>query len=200
MFSQKRPRIEWTHYIGGAAPVEPVAPVEVAEPVERDGTAPISELRLDPLTVKVLDTAAVITVADVADLVFKAADPEFVMPKGIGKRRVKEIEAAIEAYRESVAPAEPTEPMAPSEPIWGPSVADLIFAAGYVVARRCGAGALYHSGEIVQQNGRQVLVMQWSAGSNWQALVRAVRHDDKHFHKCPLRRAVDTGEIEVLED
>ena len=145
-------------------------------------------MRLDPLTVKCLVDAGIDTVGDVMDLVNDAEKEGVTLPKGIGKRRVNEMAAALETF------SMPAESMPVTE------IAELIFAAAYVVARRCGGGALYHSGEIVQQNGRQVLVMQWSAGSNWQALVRAVRHDDKHFHKCPLRRAVDTGEIEVLED
>jgi len=175
MFSQKRPRIEWTHYIGG-----------MSGPVDLD--KPASELRLDPLTVKCLVDAEVATLADVVQLVNDAEKEGAILPKGIGKRRVNEMALALKALS------------MPAEPLWGPSIADLIFKAAYVVARRCGNGALYHSGEIIQHNGRQVLQMRWSAGSNWQSLVRAVRHDDKHFHKCPLRRGDDSGEVEVLED
>ena len=174
MFSQRRPRIEWTHYISGM-----IGPVDLDKPA--------SELRLDPLTVKCLIDAEVATLADVVQLVHDAEKEGVTLPKGIGKRRVNEMAAALEAF------SKPTEPMS------GIEQRDLILKACYVVARRCGAGALYHSGETVEHNGRQVLQMRWSAGSNWQALVRAVRHDDKHFHKCPLRRGTETGDVEVLE-
>jgi len=177
MYPKKRPRIEWTHYIGPA-------------PTSASDDSPIGALGLDPLTAKPLHSAGIETVAQVRELLLSVEKPGAKPPKGIGKRRLAEIRKALG----------PRPTLVIGEPSFDLSVLDLIFAAFEAVARRCGNGALYHHGELVEHGGRFALRLRWSAGSNWQALVRALRIADKHFHRCPLRTGSKSNPITKIMD
>ena len=175
MYKKRTPRIEFTAYLSSSNASKPIDP-----------DTPITSLPLESFTLKALTEAGIETIGGALDLLAKAdSDVAVDLPKGIGKRRLKEIEAAINAH--------PT-PDATPEP-----VAAIIFGALETVARRCGTGALYHSGEILDHDCRPVLRLRWAAGAEWRSLVRRVKRADKHFHACQLRHLGPDPITEILE-
>jgi hypothetical protein len=175
MFSKKTPRIEYTAYLPQPAAGKPIDPA-----------VSVSTLPLESFTLKALDDAGIETIGDAMALLEKAASEATVeLPKGIGKRRLKEIEAAI------FVPA--------ANGVTPDSVATLIFGAFENVARRCGPNAIFHSGEKFDHEGRAAIRIRWSAGADWRSLVRKVKLADKHFHACPLRRMGTDPITEILE-
>ena len=178
MFSKKTPRIEFTAYL---------PQVVIGKPIDPD--VAVSTLPLESFTLKALDDAGIKTIGDALDLLTKAAsEPSVDLPKGIGKRRLNEIEAAIKTIENPASSGPAPE-----------AVAALIFGACENVARRCGPGALYRSGEILDHNGRPAIRIRWSAGADHRSLLRKVKLADKHFHACPLRHMGTDPITEILE-
>lgn len=174
MFTKKTPRIEYTAFIPETVVGKPIDP-DVA----------VSVLPLESFTLKALDDAGIKTVGDAMDLLEKAASEATVeLPKGIGKRRLKEIEAAI-----FVPAASGTTPDA---------AAAIIFGAMAEVAKRCGPLAVFHSGEVLAVNGKPAVRIRWSTASNHIGLVRRMKTADKHFHACPPRRMGADPIVDVL--
>jgi len=175
MFSKKTPRIEFTAYLPQIVAGKPI-----------DLAVAVSTLPLESFTLKALDGAGVKTIGDARELLEKAAGNATVdLPKGIGNRRLKDIEAAISA---------PALDCATSD-----SVAALIFAACENVTRRCGTGAVFHSGAVLDHGGRPAIRIRWSAGADWRSLVRRVKLADKHFHACPLRHLGEDPIYDLIE-
>ena len=175
MYKKRTPRIEFTSYL---------PEIVVGQPIEPD--ALVTTLPLKGFTLKALDDAGIETVSDAMELLKEVAgNADVDLPKGIGKSRLKEIEAAIYVP----ASSGPTPKL----------MADLIFGACETVARRCGTKALYHSGEILEHEGKSAVRIRWSTGMDHRALLRKVKLADKHFHASPLRRKGPDPITEILD-
>jgi len=156
--------------------------IEYAAYLQADEPQSVVDLPLETFTLKALADAEIASIQGARELVAKAQDPAAELPKGFSPRRVKEVEAALKAGGKPTAA----------------SVSKQIFAACEAVARRCGDGAMFHSGDVIQIDGKPLLRIRWSAGASWRAQVRACKSSDRHFHACPLRtlgQADTVGEI-----
>lgn len=180
MYAKRTPRIEYAAYLPESVRAGAVS-----------GNIPVEDMTLEKFTVKALKDAGIETYGQVVELLASHVEnPQAELPKGIGPRRIAELDAAIKGM-------EHNDTWAPGG---GVEIA-MIFAALEAVARRCGTNALYHSGEILQHNGRRAIRMRWSAGMGWRSLVRNCKASDKHFHACPLRRGGGEDPItEILDD
>lgn len=176
MVAKRTPRIEYA------------AAVPNAVIGSLDADIPIEDLGLEKFTLKALQDAGIANAGGVSDLLAASGEnPDYEIPKGLGARRLKELQDALDA-KVTIASEGPV----------GGTEAAMIFAALEVVARRCGTRAMYHHGCILDIAGKRVLRLRWSAGADWRSLVRACKTADKHFHACPLRakgQADTVGEL-----
>lgn len=176
MFAKRTPRIEYAA----------VVPNAVAGSLDAD--IPVEDLGLEKFTLKALQDAGVVNAGGVSELLAASGEnPDYEIPKGLGVRRLKELQDALDAK----------VTIAGEGPVNGTEAA-MIFAAMEVVARRCGPSAMYHQGDVLDIDGRRVVRIRWSAGAGWRSLVRACKTADKHFHACPLRakgQADTVGEL-----
>jgi hypothetical protein len=178
MYAKRTPRIEY-------AAVVPSAVIG-----KLDADIPVEDLGLEKFTLKALQDAGIVNAGGAFDLLAAAAEnPDYEIPKGLGARRLKELQDALDA-KVTIA----------CEGSAGGAEAAMIFAALEVVARRCGTRAMYHHGCILDIDGKRVLRIRWSAGADWPTLVRACKTADKHFHKCPLRAKGQADTVGELVD